>query len=349
LFTRLGSLDVDEDNRWELKQIRAAISRSTELTGTKEEMAQWWKENRSALRFNPDTGKFVVSQTGAPAPSKTGAATSSAAAAENPPEKPELPEPSSKAQVRQYIANVLSGSESLTHVSSNDPRVKKLRRVGSGNVDLLIDFLDAEPGSFGGDYFLILAIKSLANDSNKKSILDGLAIHTMLAEVVIQRGWEQDAKQTLVKKLEDSGEFLPTEWIVAVAKLRDPATYPLLRNYFVRGSNKYNTYEAIKDLPIGNLAGAVNEAWQNSRDEDTSARSMALIAAQYGQMDALDFLAQQWADLPENDEWFANQVRKVFSKITDFTGTGTEAPAWLKSCWERLKFDPATKKFVVAQ
>lgn len=346
LFERLCTLDVDED-RWELKEIRAAISRSTKVTGTKEEMAQWWKENRGALRFDPDTRKFVVSQTGAPAPSKTEAAGSSAAAAA--PEsldKLELPEQPSKAQVRQYIEKVLSGSESLTRFSSNDPRVRKLRRVGSGNVDLLIDFLDSDHESH---FFLISAIKALANDSNKKSILDGLAINPELVEVVVQRGWEQDAKQTLVKELEDAGEYLPTEWIVAVARLRDPATYPLLRNYFVRGSNKHSTYEAIKYLPIEDLAGAVKDAWQASREFDTTESYMALIAAQYGHLDALEFLAQQWADLPENDEWFANQVRRVFAKITDFTGTGTDAPAWFKTHRDRLKFDPATKKFVTGK
>jgi hypothetical protein len=261
----------------------------------------------------------------------------------------ELPDHPSKEQVRQHIANVLSGSESRTRFSSNDPQVRQLKRVGSENVDLLVDSLDSDPRSFGKDYFLIEAIKTLANDSNKKTILDGLAIHPSLAEVIVQRGWEQDAKQTLVKELKDAGEYLPTQWIVAVARLKDPATYPLLRNYFIRGSNKHSTYEAIKTLPIGDLAGAVKEAWQASRAQDTQARYMALIAAEHGHIDALEFLAQQWADLPENDEWFANQVRRVFAKITDFTGTGTEAPAWFKTNQEHLKFDPATKKFVIGK
>ena len=349
LFERLGSLDVDEHNRWELKEIRAAISRSTEVTGTKEELAQWWKENRGALRFDPETRKFVSSKTEAAPSSKAEAAPSNAASAS--PKtlaKIQMPEQPSKAQVRQYIEDVLSGSESQNRVSSTDPQVGMLKKVGPGNGDLLINSLDSSPLAWSKDYFLVEAIKALADDSNKKAILDSLAFHPRLAEVVVHSGWEQDAKQTLGAELRDAGGYMPLDWIVAVASLKDPAAYPLLRNYFVRGSNKHSTYEAIKDLPIENLAGAVKEAWEASRGGDTSERYMALIAAEYGHLDDLEFLAQQWADLPENDEWFANQVRRVFAKITDFTGTGTEAPAWFKTHRNSLKFDPATKKFVVA-
>jgi hypothetical protein len=259
-----------------------------------------------------------------------------------------LPDDPNKEQVRAYIAAIVKSSQGRRTWSTSDPEVKMLKKVGPGNIDLLIQALAHATDTFHLQYTIV----ALADESSKRVILENLETHPSLAGVVLKWGWERDAKQTLVKELKGLEEFLPTEWIIAVARLRDPATYPLLRKYFINSSNKHSTYEAIKDLPIEDLAGAVKEAWQASREElggDTMRRYMALIAAQHGHLDALEFLAQQWADLPENDEWFANQVRKVFSKITDFTGTGTEAPAWLKSRWERLKFDPATKRFVFAQ
>ena len=72
------------------------------------------------------------------------------------------------------------------------------------------------------------------------------------------------------------------------------------------------------------------------------------MAAEYVHIDALKFVALQWTDFSEDDDWFARNARRVFSQITDFTGTKAETADRFKTHRDCLKFDPEKKMFVLS-
>ena len=102
--------------------------------------------------------------------------------------------------------------------------------------------------------------------------------------MIQKKDWEEDAREVLIEGLEEESNYLPTEWIKAVASLNDPETYEALQDYLIYGSNRNWTYEAIKYLPEFNLAEAVSLAWEEVTNGNRShdAISFAPIAAEFG-------------------------------------------------------------------
>ncbi len=256
-----------------------------------------------------------------------------------------LPDNPSKDEVRAYVRAIVDACRGRRSWSNTDPEVKMLEKVGPKNLDLLIAALAVEPQNFHLRY----VIGELVDENSKQLVLENLGACSALVGVVLQQGWEQEAKQTLIKGFGNGNHHLSPEWIEAVAKLKEPSTYPLLRDYFVRGANRYLTYEAIKNLPIENLPGAVQDAWQMTRSLGVGLGLTALIAAEYGHLDALECLFEELTGISGNDEWFAKRARKVIYRVTDFTGSKEEALAWFKTCRENLRFDPEKKRFVFSK
>ena len=354
LFDRLAKLDAEGEHRkllakidrgpeigrsmerFENGEIRTAITRLTGLNRTNEEMAQWWKLNRGNLRFDPEAKKFVNSKSEATTPAPSSPKTLAQIT---------LPAQPDKQQLRQYIAEVCSTSDLSGGWSSEDAQIGMLKKVGAENASLLVESIETHKGN----PYLIYAFLAVADDRSKKAVLDRLSVHRELAEVVHARGWEKDARLDLIEGLKNEPHYLPIDWIRAVAKLNDPSTYGLLRRYFVHGMNKTWTYKAIQNLPIENLESAVTEVWEANRENTGEDRnSMALIAAENGHMDALKILAESLDSAGYQSNRFAIEARKVFSHLTGFKGTRSEAASWFKTNRDRLKFDPATKKFVIA-
>ncbi len=131
-----------------------------------------------------------------------------------------------------------------------------------------------------------------------------------------------------------------------MVNLNDPATYPLLRDYFINGQNRYWTYKEIKNLPIEDMAGAVAEAWQNSKNgDDCSRQYMALAALPYGHVDAFEALIDMLGD-PGN-RWITTKSRPAILQVVDFRGSNAELVEWFATHRDQLRFDTETKKFVV--
>lgn len=260
-----------------------------------------------------------------------------------------LPDLADQEQVKKYVLDILAASQGQNSWSDRDPQVAMLTRVGPENVPVLLDALSLS--SHMNDYHLRYAINRLADDSSKALIIAALPIYRELAEVVIRRGWENDAKQTLIDGLANPYEDLPTEWITAAVNLNDPATYPLLREYFIRGRNHYWTYEAIKDLPIEDLPGAVAQAWENSRSDrgGCDREYMAMVAMSYGHLDALADIVDMLAAEDPNNQWMMRQVRPALFRAIDFRGSHADLAKWFAAHRDRLRFDPETKKYVVTE
>jgi len=261
--------------------------------------------------------------------------------------KIKLPENPTQEQVREYIRDIQLATKGQNSFSNSDPQVAMLTRVGSENIPLLIAALSL--GSGTSSYHLRYAIINLADGSNKAVILEALPIYHELVSAVVNRGWVKDARDILLMELKVSGQRLPTEWIQTVALMNDEESYPLLREYFINASNRSSTYKAICYLPIEDLDGAVAEAWERSRsDQEYERTSMAMIAAEYGHLDALTVLIE---GLPYGSisEYRISDARGAIMKSTDFRGSNDELAEWFKLNKDQLTFDLKTKKFVVGK
>ena len=211
-------------------------------------------------------------------------------------EKITLPKNPTKKAIKNYIIKIALASKNQNSFSPRDSQVAMLVEIGNENLELLL-----RRRITGNDFHRIYAIERLVEDKDKALILKYLPKQKDLVEIVLKKGWEHDAKQILYDELKNLPSYLPTGWIQAVAKLKDPASYELLKQYLMFGSNKSWTYRAIKSLPNIKLADAVHEAWENTIDHDEYSRNrFASIAMAYGQLDALDIVINA-LDLPLSD------------------------------------------------
>ncbi|MEI6167420.1 MAG: hypothetical protein WCS52_09515 [bacterium] len=257
-----------------------------------------------------------------------------------------LPANPTEAQIGQYISEIVKASKGQNTFGDSDIQVGMLARVGSTNLQYLVDALNGSQGC--GNYHLEAAICRLADNQNKELILKTLPVQHNLVKVVTRMGWEPDARGTLLAELKNKTDYLPTEWISAVASLRDPASYPLLRDYFIYGHNKYWTYSEIKDLPIDNMPAAIVEAWQRSRAQDpVNKRYMAMVAMQFGHKDALECVCDGLVDPASRNYGNNGEMRSSVLKMVDFYGTNEELANWYRTNRDKIKFNAATKKFIV--
>lgn len=266
-------------------------------------------------------------------------------------QKIKLPENPTDEQVREYIDSILTASEGQRIWSGRDLQVSMLVKLGRKRLKLIIDAL--EPG----DYHLTEVIKRLATKADKQLIIDELHRHRGLAEIIVREGWEKDVKGTLVQVLATRPCYLPTEWIEAVAGLKDPKTYDDLKVYFVEGANPHHTYEALLNIPDFDLARAVAEAWDFIRDYPSRPNSImdyerknffATIAVGYGHLDALEFLVRQQLE-PQKDSWTYKSIRHAILRHSDLSGTKAEIADAFEKHKHSLVFDSEKNKFVIVK
>ena len=252
-------------------------------------------------------------------------------------------------EIKRYILSIIAASQGQNTFSDRDPQVAMLTKVGKKNLPMLIDAISFSR-SMNHNYHIERAIINLADESNKSLILKSLPVHHDLVRAVIQKGWESDARDILFAELKNPGQYLPTEWIRAVANLNDRESYPLLRDYFINGTNRAWTYKTIQHLPIENMPEAVEEAWNRSKYEHGYNRiSMATIAIGYGNLDALEALVNSLTSETHDSYWVNQDARPAVLQYTNFTGSNAELKDWFQNNRSFLRFDPEQKKFVIGR
>lgn len=266
--------------------------------------------------------------------------------------KIKLPENPTDDQVREYIRKINEATHGQNSFSSEDPQVAMLEKVGPERLGLLLDAVADSRGVFGfNDYYLELAICRLARESDKELILKALPEHKFLAKVIVEKGWEKDAKETLVNKLTTSRDPLPSEWIQAVVTLSDPATYKDIKWYLLHNDGRYQTYELIRDLPGIDLKETVAQAWEKTGYHEWEERGVAKMAVDFGHVDALELLMNYCVEQAEKEfpgsDWEVSEIRKLVLKHLDFRGSNKEIADWIQKNREQLVFDVKTKKYVI--
>jgi len=135
-----------------------------------------------------------------------------------------------------------------------------LERVGAQNVDLLIQMaLDNH------NYYLNRAIDTLAQPDQKDMVIEALVTNHDLIDTIIDHGWQSDAIATLLKIFTESPSSnycgSSSNWLVAIATLKDPATYDSLRNRYIEDPGE-DVFKALQSLPNFDMAGTVDAAWK---------------------------------------------------------------------------------------
>ena len=217
-----------------------------------------------------------------------------------------------------------------------------LTKIGNENLELLLKLnLNHQ-----AEFYAIPAITQLTQLKDKELILKYLPFKKELVKVVIQKGWEEDAKMTLYNELRQIPQYLPTEWIQAIANLQEPCVYEDLKQYMILGSNKSWTYEAIKLLPGIELDDAVKEAWENAKRDKWSRNSFAPIALAHGQSDALATIIDS-LDSPPNNHNAVRYPRKHILQYTYASGSNNDIRSWYNKNKANIHFDKEKQKYIV--
>jgi hypothetical protein len=257
----------------------------------------------------------------------------------------ELPENPSKDDVRTYIEAIFATVGKRSTFSTTDPEVGMLRSVGPEHVDVLIEFYGRP---FTPSAYVEWALDRLVTADDKELILEELQTCERLVKFVVEHGWAEDARETLLGAMINDPTFLPTAWIDAVAALKDPETYPLLLAYLGQGSNPSWTYRSICDLPGIHLTEAVARAWARCRRGSTERQYFAAIATAFGHVDALAVCVES-LDPELDDQRRVRRAAEIVRRHLEFAGTDEELRAWFSENREKLVFDPATKMYRVGE
>jgi hypothetical protein len=274
-------------------------------------------------------------------------------APEGPPPNPTIFAPLSlspdatKAQVKEYVDHVLALSQRWTSFQKTDPPVAMLCKVGPENLDVLLDALD-RTNAFPAQPYLDESILELARPQDKPLIVSSLAANLQLIDVVMKFSWQNDCRDVLIAVLRDDQQTsLPRNWLLALASLKDPATYPYLKAYLLRAGNRQLTYNAIKKLPGIDLRETVDAAWKLAkRGSHETMIDASAMAIDIGYADALAALVNV---LKENDLSQPRQIERAATLVKRYTpavGDRTAIVAWYDANKTQLAFDPARRKFL---
>lgn len=253
--------------------------------------------------------------------------------------------------VVRYVGEVLATTKGRHSFSTDDPEVEKLAAVGAAHADVLIEAL-RRPGNH---FYVLYALERVVGEPQRALVLARLAQYRDLAKIVFDRGWAKDARDTLVAGLEQvldhpvGSPYVPTEWIEALASLRDLETYDLLKRYLACGLNPHMTWRDIHDLPGIDVSKEVGIAWDHAKSKrDDDVRMFAPTAARCGHLDALARLVASLS-FPENDRRRPYRALETILELTEYDGPATakDLQDWFEANREKLVFDAETRRFVV--
>jgi len=261
-------------------------------------------------------------------------------------DKINLPDNPSKNDILKYFRQISTATQNQRSFSTSDPQVYMLMEVGHENLEYLLSY----NADHMVDMYFTAAIKEFAQEEDKDLILSYLPRKRDLVRVVVAKRWEEDAKQILIAELVELPQYLPPEWISAVASFDDPCTYDSLKNYLIYGSNRSWTYKSIKNnTSINDLKETVGEAWKNAKKahSEWDKNNFAPIAASYGHVDALEVIINS-LDSPSSGS-SVYQPRKHIFQYTEVRGTNDEIRKWFKENKSKLVFDEQNEKFIIKQ
>ncbi len=252
-----------------------------------------------------------------------------------------LAENPTRAQVQEYVRRIVNASRGQSTMREEDPQVAMLTKVGAANLDILLN--TPTKGRAAREYVL-QAVATLATDEHKTLILAKLPEMRDLASVVLKHEWQNDAKDTLRRGLEQELDHLPTEWIRAAIKTGDPALHPFLLRYLEEGMNPAPTYDALRNVTGLDLGPSIAKAWARTCCSGRHTYlALAPIAMAQGIPDALLACLKLLADPKES--YRKHLIEEALDKATR-DGQGSRwTPAMLKAQPPVITWNATTRQW----
>ncbi|WP_455205943.1 hypothetical protein [Kaarinaea lacus] len=249
-----------------------------------------------------------------------------------------------RTEVIRYVHQIMDLSRKQRSHFESDLQVSLLAQVGREHLDVLINAV--KDGLSWSDY-AVYAIKQIAIEEDKNTIIAYLKDKKKLVKVVYAKNWQTDAKEILVSAIMNSSNYFPSEWLNAIASFRDPTTYPALKSYLINGWNRHSTYKIIKDLPGIDLSKELPQAWDNSRSgREYEVAYLLTDVLAMGHLPALEYTI----DMLDSNNKLPNTVvdtRQLVIRFTEARGSNNEMQKWFKKNKNRLYFHEQSKKYLV--
>lgn len=251
-----------------------------------------------------------------------------------------------KEQVRQFVGAVLrTAADYGENFVSTDTYVSVLAAVGEENADVLVHMLPENkqpPDVFEGwemaaDIYIPEALRRMVTSNSKSLIVDTLREKKRLVRIVVDKGWVEDAREVLLHVArEEKPGLLPHEWVRALAQLKEPETYPVLREYLIYHGPRHSVYGSLVGLPDFDLTEAVMAAWEWAKVDGTE-QEFCLIAMSHGSLDALEVAVSGLGEF--NHYYYVAHAPEAIRAHTEADGTPAEIRAWFRKNEDRLEFD----------
>jgi len=214
------------------------------------------------------------------------------AATDEPQVRSDLPDNPSRAQTAAFVREIIELSSARTHLSSRDMELELLAGIPPGQLDVLLTEAESAPADFKACYIPHVA-RRLAGPDNKDILIESLDTYPALVNVVLDMGWQDDARDMLLNGLA-SGRPLPVRWIQTLASFNEPAANEGLLHQLEISADPVEVYYILKDLPMIRLRlmEVARARWHElmNSHEDSMKAAFAPIAVDYGSIEALDTL-----------------------------------------------------------
>ncbi|HEX3134586.1 MAG TPA: hypothetical protein VHX44_13510, partial [Planctomycetota bacterium] len=245
-----------------------------------------------------------------------------------------IPVNASRATADAFISRIATSIPAeLQGWKTTDNRVTALARIPAPQLPALLSALDTYPRS-AMHAFLELAIPLVAQPQQADLILPLLAKNPDLIKAVERHHWQAQAKPLILAWFNEKQD-LHSLWIVssfvrALLAERDPKTYPLLSDVFLRCTYEYyqrDIYYELEKVPGFDLDTMVATVWKRG-GAYLGWEAFAPIAAQHGDADAL---AAVIARVPEHgvSHLPSEKACAWLAERTDAPSDAAGAAAWL--------------------
>jgi hypothetical protein len=258
--------------------------------------------------------------------------------------KIEFPSDRSTESIRSYIQQIFSHvgdkySVTVSLPNRTDIPVQKLEKVGRENMNLLLRYSDSR----NRERYALFAIEKLVREDDKEFILQHLYDYPALMDVVMNFGWEPDAKEILIRGLK-THRSINGDWFLAVAKMKDPETYPLLLDRFIHANfGRKKLYAYLQAASIPGIAEAVPKMWKAAQYSFADLDNVYPIAMEHGIVDALYVAIER---LQNGYDYEQGLARRELIKFVGPFAADQDLFDWYAANKGQITFDSERKKFM---
>jgi hypothetical protein len=181
---------------------------------------------------------------------------------------------------------------------------------------------------------------------HQPAVLSALAHDPDLAWILRTKNWVKEGLPILAKLLKARDRLLESDALVLLSAVATADQYDDLSWHAIRcGSGQEYVFRNLRKLEGFPYAETVQAAWKRARLDMVSDYSLAVFAAEQGELDGLHILVRQLRDSPNPSR--DRRYLEVLKDRLDATGDTTVLKNWLLTNAPNLRFDAGKQKYVL--